>query len=272
MCHFHRNGIAISTAATGSRDEVEMGWCAGRRRTQAGGGASGSASAAGAARVAASVPRNAEGREGRSVAPLGKARWRVGAKLAGGLRAPEVPARSLLHPGRPRPPDRRGRECAGPGLWAQGDRRALRARRESGVPPRRPRTSGSLPRTRTAHTTRGPERDCLRSFERPSPSRQARTHAARDDSNRSGIFRAVVLRLANGRVSRQRSSRRCSAAYVAPERRLAPTWTHRQFGGSGNRVTSARTGNRERTRHPSGASSCPQNLFRSRAGIASARD
>ena len=178
MCEHHVYGVAISTTATRSRVADSLGRRAERRGAKAGTVTSRSASPAGAAGIASSVSCHAQGGKGRSFAAYGRARRRAGAKLAAGLRARDVPARSLLDPERPRTHDRRGRKCAGSGLRAQVDGRALGARREPGVSPRRPRARRSLPRPRAADASRGSERDCVR------PSQRARSKTARPPKRR----------------------------------------------------------------------------------------
>ena len=210
-----------------------MGRRAARRRAEAGAVASRSASTKGAAGIAASVSRHAEGDEGRTPAPDREARGRAGAKLAGGLRARPVPARSLLDPERSRPHDRRGRERMGSGLRAQGDRRALRARREPRVSPRWTRARRSLPRPRAADAARGPECHCVCAAQRASPPRQARPRLPATRADRSGVIGAVVHGLAHGSACVPRSAGRRSASQLAAQRRLAPPGADRSCGGSG---------------------------------------
>ena len=234
VCECRRYGIPISTASARSRVAVELGWCAVRSGAEAWSVAARSASTARAARIASSVSRHVEGREGRSSAPNSEARGRAGEKLAGGLWAREVPARSLRHPERPRPHDRRGWECVGSSVRAQGDCCALCARRQSRVSPRRPRALRSLPRPRAADPARGPECDCVCIAQRAPPPCQARARIAADRANRSGVIGAMVLGLAHGSPHSPRSSRCCSAAHVAAQRRGAPTGVDRRRRGSGN--------------------------------------
>src|SRR5262245_3018988 len=82
-----------------------------------------------APRGALPLPRHAEGPARAPVAALRPARPRARAQLRCGLQARALPARPLLDPVRPRPPDRRGVELARPRLRHEGNRLALRPRR-----------------------------------------------------------------------------------------------------------------------------------------------
>jgi len=221
QCETRGCGVAISTASTRARVAVVLGRRAGRRGAKAWAFSTRSAPAEGAACGTASMPRHAEGGEGRSPAPDREARGGTGAKLARGLRARTVSSGSLLHSERPRAHDRRGGERAGSGLWPQGDRRALCARREPGISPRRPRACRSLPRPRSAHAARGPERDCVCFAQRAPPPGQARSHASPNRVHGSGVVWAVVLGLAQGNAPVPRSARCRSASHLAYQRGLA---------------------------------------------------